>query len=66
MSRPKYIVENGVPKAVQNCNTIDELRKYLGAVPHFEYRLVSVQFVNGNYLMVWELRDDYWADAANG
>jgi len=59
MKRPKYIVENGIPEAVPNCNTVEELHEYLNKVPHSGYRLVSAQFVNGNFVMVWELRDGY-------
>ena len=60
MSRPKYIVEYGISKAVPNCNTVEELREYLNEVPHFDYRLVTCQLENGSFLMVWELRDEYW------
>ena len=59
MSLPKYIVERGVPKSVPNCNTVEELQRYLKKVPHFEYRLVSAQFINGNFVIIWELRDAY-------
>ena len=60
MSKQKYIVENGVPEAVPNCNTVEELSRYLNSMPHFQYRLVSAQFINGNFVMVWALRDEYW------
>jgi len=59
MSRPKYIVENGIPESVPNCNTVQELQRYLDKIPHFEYRLAAVQFVHGNFVMVWELKDGY-------
>ena len=60
MPKLKYIVENGVPECVPNCNTVEDLQRYLNGVPHFEYRLVGAQSVNGNFVMVWELRDGYW------
>ena len=57
--KQKYIVEKKIPDCIPNCNTVEDLQRYLDKVPHFEYRLVSCQFVNGNYIMVWELKDEY-------
>ena len=60
----KYIVECGlegkVKYAVAGCNTIENLREYLEADPHPNYRLVNVQSGNGNYTLVWEERDNGW------
>lgn len=53
---PPYIVECGVPDSVRNCNTVEDLERYLNTDPHTEYRLVSCQFVNGDFIMVWEKR----------
>jgi hypothetical protein len=55
----KYIIEHGLvgrsEYAVSGCETIEDLREYLSTNPHPQYRLVSCQWLSGNYLLVWEL-----------
>ena len=55
----RYIVEYGlagrVKYAVNGCNTIEDLRKYLKTNPHPNHNLVSSQFLrSGNVLLIWE------------
>lgn len=54
----KYIVEYGVPGGVIDCNTVEDLERYLIKVPHPIYRLVNTQFVHGNYIIIWELKNE--------
>jgi len=49
-----FIVEKGIPESVPNCNTVEELRDYLNKIPYPNHRLAGVQFVNGNFVLVWE------------
>lgn len=49
----KYIVQLGIPKAVGGANTVEDLQEYLSK-PHPNHRLVSCQFIGGNFLIVWE------------
>ena len=50
-----YIVEYGIPDAVNGANTVEDLRKYLYCSPYKGHRLVTCQNLsNGNYLLVWE------------
>ena len=58
MKSKRFIVEHGLEGraqyAVNGCNTVEDLQRYLYGNPHREYRLVSVQWNNGNYTLVWE------------
>jgi hypothetical protein len=57
----KYWVERGldglVERAVNGANTIQDISEYLSQDPHPGYRLVSCQWVEGNYTLVWELKE---------
>ena len=53
-SNPRFIMEYGIPGGVPNCNTVNDLDRYLKTNPHCEYHLVSCQFLGGTCLLVWE------------
>jgi hypothetical protein len=57
MKNGKFIVEHGVKGAVNGCNTIEDLQGYLDSNPHQEHRLVSAQYSNGIFIMIWEKRE---------
>ena len=48
-----YIVEK-IPNSVPSCNTIEDLQRYLSTNPHPVSRLISAQFINGTFLLIWE------------
>lgn len=48
----RYIVES-----MQFGTTREDLNAYLNTDPHPNYRLVSCQFLNCSYTLVWELKD---------
>lgn len=47
---------SGFGFGVTRCNTMEDLERYLFTNPNDEYNLVSVQFVDGNFILVWELK----------
>ena len=58
----RFIVECGLENrlefAVNGANTTNDLSRYLShPEPHPEYRLVSCQFLNGNWILVWEHKE---------
>jgi hypothetical protein len=52
----RYIIENGVPGAPRGANDSTHLNLYLNSDPHPSYRLVTCDYRNGSYFMVWEKR----------
>jgi hypothetical protein len=50
----KYMVDCGIPGAVPNCNTVEDLNEYLNKNPFPAHRLASCMFVSGNFILVWE------------
>ena len=66
----KYIVETGlggrVPYAVNGANTTNDLAAYLAKDPHPNHRLVSTQWLNGSYILVWELKEPALIQATLG
>lgn len=52
--KPKYKVIYGVPNAVPNCNTVEDLQQYLLSDPMPDYRLASCNYTNGMIIIIWE------------
>lgn len=58
-SKKKYICVYGLPECVRGCNTTEDLARYLNADPHPEYRLVSTNWMNGTWHLVFELKEEH-------
>ena len=56
-NKKKYICEYGIPGGLNGCNTTEDLARYLDSDPHPEYHLVSCNWMNGIWHMVWELKE---------
>lgn len=55
----RYICLYGIPKCVKGSNTVEDLSRYLDTDPHPNYRLVSCNLINGNWHLVFELKENF-------
>ena len=59
--KERYIVEHDLSNLVRhsapNCNTVEDLSRYLDFDPHPDYHLVSVICNNNVYTLIWELTE---------
>ena len=58
-NKERYICIHSIPGCVSGCNTKEDLSRYLAKNPYPEYRLVSTNWMNGNWHLVFELKDEY-------
>lgn len=57
--KDRYVVEFVQDKdCVMDCNTIEDLSRYLDKDPHPEYRLVNALTINGSFILIWELQKE--------
>ncbi len=50
-----YEYEVEIPPGVRGCMTTEDLQRHLDSDAHERDKLVSAQFVNGNWVLIWEL-----------
>lgn len=53
-SEEPYIVLSGIPGSSGGFSTVDDLRHYLNLNPQPKHRLISAQFVDGRFIIIWE------------
>lgn len=62
MTNQRHIIEYGLqgrsPDAMRGKNTVEDLSYYLGKIPNKSYRLVSVLYINGDFILIWEYKNE--------
>lgn len=62
VTNQRHIIEYGLqgrsPDAIKGKNQVEDLAYWLGRIPNKSYRLVSVLFINGDFILIWEYKNE--------